>query len=87
MGPLPLSSLLNLNDTQAGVLSLVFKVADDQGLLILDLKDLRAMMQYVADTASEIKTAYGNVSTASIGATVAVSAHPQTERDSSLRSE
>ena len=68
MGPLLLGRLLNLNDTQAGVLSLVFKVADDQGLLVLDLKDLRAMMQYIADTSGEIKTSYGNVSTASVGA-------------------
>jgi DNA helicase HerA-like ATPase len=68
MGPLLLSRLLNLNDTQSGVLSLVFKVADDQGLLLLDLKDLRAMLQEVADHASELKTRYGNVSAASIGA-------------------
>jgi hypothetical protein len=63
-----LGRLLNLNDTQAGVLSLVFKVADDQGLLVLDLKDLHAMMQYVADNADQLKTTYGNVSTASVGA-------------------
>ena len=68
MGPLLFSRLLNLNDTQSGVLSLVFKVADDQGLLLLDLKDLRSMLQYVADNATTIKTTYGNVSTASIGA-------------------
>src|SRR5512143_4107232 len=68
MVPLLLSRLLNLNDTQAGVLALVFKVADDRGLLLLDLKDLRAMLQEVGDHAAEIKTAYGNVSTASIGA-------------------
>jgi len=68
MGPLLLSRLLNLNDTQSGVLSLVFKVADDQGLLLLDLKDLRAMMQWVADNAADLKTQYGNVSAASIGA-------------------
>jgi len=68
MGPLLLSRLLNLNDTQSGVLSLVFKVADDQGLLLLDLKDLRAMMQWVADNAGDLKTQYGNVSAASIGA-------------------
>ena len=68
MGPLLLSRLLNLNETQAGVLSIVFKVADDRGLLLLDLKDLRAMLQEVGDNAAEIKTAYGNVSTASIGA-------------------
>ncbi|TVO59100.1 helicase HerA-like domain-containing protein [Denitromonas halophila] len=68
MGPLLLSRLLNLNDTQSGVLQIVFKVADDNGLLLLDLKDLRAMVQFVGDNAKTIKTQYGNVSTASIGA-------------------
>ena len=68
MGPLLLSRLLNLNDTQAGVLSIVFKAADDNGLLLLDLKDLRAMLQFVADHANEIQTHYGNVSAASVGA-------------------
>jgi hypothetical protein len=68
MGPLLLSRLLNLNDTQAGVLSLVFKVADDQGLLLLDLKDLRAMLAHVGDHAAELKSQYGNVSAASVGA-------------------
>jgi DNA helicase HerA-like ATPase len=68
MGPLLLSRLLNLNDTQSGVLSIVFKVADDQGLLLLDLKDFRAMLQFIADNASQLKTTYGNVSAASIGA-------------------
>nr|HQU87724.1 DUF853 family protein [Denitromonas sp.] len=68
MGPLLLSRLLNLNDTQGGVLQIVFKVADDNGLLLLDLKDLRAMVQFVGDNAKTIKTQYGNVSTASIGA-------------------
>jgi DNA helicase HerA-like ATPase len=68
MGPLLMSRLLNLNDTQSGVLSLVFKVADDQGLLLLDLKDLRSMLTYVADNAKDLKTTYGNVSAASIGA-------------------
>ena len=68
MGPLLLARLLNLNDTQAGVLQMVFKIADDQGLLLLDLKDLRAMVQYVGDNAAQFKTEYGNVSTASIGA-------------------
>ena len=67
MGPLLLSRLLNLNDTQSSILSLVFKVADDQGLLLLDLKDLRAMLDYVGDHASDLKTEYGNVSTASVG--------------------
>jgi DNA double-strand break repair helicase HerA and related ATPase len=67
MGPLLLSRLLNLNDTQSGVLTLVFKIADDNGLLLLDLKDLRAMLQYVGDRAAQFKTQYGNVSAASIG--------------------
>jgi DNA helicase HerA-like ATPase len=67
LGPLLLSRLLNLNETQAGVLSLVFRVADDRGMLLLDLKDLRAMLQNVADNAKELKTEYGNVSPASIG--------------------
>ena len=61
MGPLLLSRLLNLNDTQSGVLSIVFKVADDQGLLLLDLKDFREMLHYVGDNASEFKSSYGNV--------------------------
>ena len=60
--------MLNLNETQAGVLALVFKVADDGGLLLLDLKDLRAMLQHVGDHAQELQTNYGNVSAASIGA-------------------
>ena len=68
MGPLLLGRMLDLNETQEGVLSLVFKIADDQGLLLLDLKDLRAMLQHVGDNAAQFKTAYGNVSTASIGA-------------------
>jgi DNA double-strand break repair helicase HerA and related ATPase len=68
LGPLLLSRVLNLNDTQTGVLSLVFKVADDGGLLLLDLKDLRAMLQHVGDHAQELQTNYGNVSAASIGA-------------------
>ena len=68
LGPLLLSRVLNLNDTQAGVLALVFKVADDNGLLLLDLKDLRAMLQHVGDHAQELQTNYGNVSAASIGA-------------------
>jgi uncharacterized protein len=68
MGPLLLARLLNLNDTQAGVLQLVFKIADDQGLLLLDLKDLRAMIQHVGDNAKNFTTEYGNVSSASIGA-------------------
>jgi DNA helicase HerA-like ATPase len=68
MGPLLLARLLNLNDTQSGVLTLVFKIADDNGLLLLDLKDLRAMLQYVGENAAQFKTDYGNVSAASIGA-------------------
>ena len=68
MGPILLARLLNLNDTQAGVLQLVFKIADDQGLLLLDLKDLRAMVQHVGEHAREFTTEYGNVSAASIGA-------------------
>ncbi len=68
MGPLLLSRLLNLNDVQAGVLNMVFKIADDNGLLLLDLKDLRSMAQYVGDNAAMFKTQYGNVSPASIGA-------------------
>ena len=68
MGPLLLSRMLNLNDTQEGVLNLVFKIADDNGLLLLDSKDLRAMLQYVADNASTFQTQYGNISSASVGA-------------------
>jgi uncharacterized protein len=68
LGPLLLARMLNLNETQAGVLQLVFRVADDQGLLLLDLKDLRAMCQNVGDNASTFTTEYGNVSPASIGA-------------------
>lgn len=68
LGPLLLARLFNLNDTQEGVLSIVFKVADDKGLLLLDLKDLRALLQFVADNQAEFKTRYGNVSAASVGA-------------------
>ncbi len=68
MGPLLLARMLALNDTQAGVLAMVFKIADDRGLLLLDLKDLRAMLQHVGDNASQFTTQYGNVSAASIGA-------------------
>ena len=68
MGPLLLGRMLDLNDTQAGVLNLVFRIADDNGMLLLDLKDLRAMLQYVGDNASEFTTRYGNVSAASVGA-------------------
>jgi hypothetical protein len=68
MGPLLLSRMLDLNETQSGVLNLVFKVADDNGLLLLDLKDLRAMLAFVGENAREFTTDYGNVSAASIGA-------------------
>jgi len=68
LGPLLLARMLQLNDTQTGVLNLVFKVADDNGLLLLDLKDLRAMLQYVGENAKTLTTEYGNVSAASIGA-------------------
>jgi DNA double-strand break repair helicase HerA and related ATPase len=68
LGPLLLARILDLNDTQEGVLALVFKVADDNGLLLLDLKDLRAMLQHVGDNAQQFQTNYGNVSAASIGA-------------------
>jgi uncharacterized protein len=68
MGPLLLGRMLNLNDTQEGVLQLVFKIADDNGLLLLDLKDLRAMLQHVGDNASQFTTEYGNISPASVGA-------------------
>jgi uncharacterized protein len=68
MGPLLFSRLLNLNDTQAGVLTLTFKIADDNGLLLLDFKDLTAMLQHVGDNAKDFQTQYGNISAASIGA-------------------
>ncbi|MBQ4379778.1 MAG: DUF853 family protein, partial [Bacteroidaceae bacterium] len=68
MGPLLLSRLLDLNETQDGVLNIVFRVADERGLLLLDLKDLRSMLDYVAKHAKEYTSKYGNVSTASVGA-------------------
>ncbi len=68
MGPLLLGRMLNLNDTQQGVLTLVFKIADDNGMLLLDFKDLRAMVQYVGENAKEFTTEYGNISAASVGA-------------------
>jgi DNA helicase HerA-like ATPase len=68
MGPLLLGRMLGLNETQEGVLGLVFRVADDNGLLLLDLKDLRAMLQHVGDNAAQFKTQYGNVAGSSIGA-------------------
>jgi len=67
MGPLLLGRMLSLNETQAGVLNLVFKIADDNGLLLLDLKDLRAMLRHVGDNAGQFTTQYGNISAASIG--------------------
>jgi len=67
MGPLLLARMLDLNDTQEGVLNAVFKIADDSGLLLLDMKDLRAMLQHVGDNAAQFTTAYGNISAASIG--------------------
>ena len=68
MGPLLLGRMLQLNDTQEGVLALAFKIADDNGLLLLDLKDLTSLMQYVGDSADQFTTQYGNVSKASVGA-------------------
>jgi len=68
LGPLLLARLLDLNDIQSGVLQLVYKIADDNGLLLLDMKDLRAMVQFVGDNAKQFQTQYGNISTASIGA-------------------
>jgi uncharacterized protein len=68
MGPLLLGRILNLNDTQAGVLTLVFKIADDNGLLLLDLKDLQAMLQHVGEAGNQYQSEYGNISAASIGA-------------------
>jgi DNA helicase HerA-like ATPase len=67
MGPLLLGRMLGLNETQAGVLNLVFKIADDNGLLLLDLKDLRAMLRHVGDNAGQFTTQYGNISAASVG--------------------
>jgi DNA helicase HerA-like ATPase len=68
MGPLLLGRLLNLNETQSGVLALIFKIADDHGLLLLDLKDLRAMVQFAGEHGRTFTTAYGNISVASVGA-------------------
>lgn len=68
MGPMLLARLLNLNDTQEGLLNLVFRVADDKGLLLIDLKDLRAMLKFVAENAKQFQIEYGNVSAASVGA-------------------
>ena len=68
LGPLLLGRMLNLNETQAGVMQLAFKIADDNGLLLLDTKDLRAMLQHLGDNAATFQTEYGNISAASIGA-------------------
>lgn len=68
VGPLLLAQMLNLNDTQQGVLSAVFRIADDQGLLLIDFKDLKAMLSYVSENANELKSEYGNLSPASLGA-------------------
>lgn len=68
MGPLLLSRLLGLNETQEGILNVAFQVADDEGLLILDLKDLRSLMNFVGENAGELTLKYGNVTKASIGA-------------------
>ena len=68
MGPLLMSQILDLNETQAGVLSLAFRIADDEGLLLLDLKDLRALIQYVGERADIYRLSYGQISSASIGA-------------------
>ncbi|HMA31680.1 MAG TPA: helicase HerA-like domain-containing protein, partial [Casimicrobiaceae bacterium] len=68
LGPLLLSRILDLNETQQGVLTLAFKLADDRGLLLLDLKDLRALLGYAAGSAQELQTSYGNISAASVGA-------------------
>jgi hypothetical protein len=68
MGPLLVARLLELNETQEGVLNIVFRVADERGLLLLDLKDLRSVLTYVADNAGELQTKYGNVAPATIGA-------------------
>ncbi len=68
MGPVLLARLMGLNDTQEGILNIVFAVADDNGLLLIDLKDLRAMLHHVADNAAELRTMYGNISASSVGA-------------------
>jgi DNA helicase HerA-like ATPase len=68
MGPLLLSSLLDLNDTQSGILYACFKISDDHGLLLLDFKDFRAMLQWMADNSKELRSEYGNISSASVGA-------------------
>src|SRR5262249_6064859 len=68
MGPLLLARILELNDVQEGVLNIVFKLADENGLLLIDLKDLRALLQYAGDSAGEVTARYGNIAPATIGA-------------------
>src|SRR5690606_18088387 len=68
IGPLLLSRMMDLNDTQEGVLNIAFRVADEQGLMLLDLKDLRAILGHIADNAAVLQKTYGNVSSASVGA-------------------
>lgn len=68
LGPLLLARLLNLNDVQSGVLDIIFRIADDRGLLLLDFKDLRAITQYIGDNAKSFQNQYGNISSASVGA-------------------
>jgi len=68
MGPLLLARILGLNETQSGILQIIFKIADDNGLLLIDLKDLRAMVQFAGDNAKELSSEYGNISTQSVGA-------------------
>ncbi len=68
MGPLLLSRLFNLNDIQAGVLTIVFRLADEDGLMLLDVKDMREMLKFVSDNAAEISSRFGRVSAASVGA-------------------
>ncbi|WP_421550607.1 helicase HerA-like C-terminal domain-containing protein [Kluyvera intermedia] len=68
LGPLLLARLLNLNEVQSGVLNIIFRIADDRGLLLLDFKDLRAIIQYIGDNAKSFQNQYGNISTASVGA-------------------
>src|SRR6202047_1296635 len=67
MGPLLLSRMMNLNDVQEGVLNIAFKVADEQGLLLLDMKDLRAILSFIAERAADLTTQYGNVSKQTVG--------------------
>lgn len=68
LGPLLLARLLNLNEVQSGVLQIIFRISDDQGLPLLDFKDLRALTQYIGDNAKSFQTQYGNISSASVGA-------------------